>query len=222
MREILNFHVVNNAAGLVPVSLFGNYGNLQDNANATTRYAYATIGAYTPTVGSTVELQYSTPSDPTLRIASTIINTPTTQGIADALNSLNLGLFFVTNYGLGNILESYTQNFVYGYINIYTNGLAATTLLGFLTDAADTLILKINAATVASFSGAVTLSGTYSANVGDTFNVSGTAGAAGLSLYVYQDPDNLLLTNLVVPPATPYSYSWTAVNTKSYRVQTFP
>jgi hypothetical protein len=122
-QETITFNIANTTNGIVPVSILGNPQNPMDNANATTRYAWNVTSLTFGTLNS-ITLQYKGVSQTTFSVAQTTFITQSYQGICDALNTLNLGSFFVTTSGGNTFINNYNQNFVFGQLDIYNASLS--------------------------------------------------------------------------------------------------
>ena len=114
-NETLSFGITNNTNGLVPVSLFGNDGDIQDNSNVTTRYFWDVTS-------------YSYDGNNNLSVVATSGGVTTTfnttysgnnlAGVINALNQLNLGGFFLTTSGGTTYINIYSPNFTFGALTI--------------------------------------------------------------------------------------------------------
>jgi hypothetical protein len=117
-QETITFNIVNNTNGVVPVSILGNPENLMDNANATTQYAWDVTSLTFGTLNSII-LQYKGIFQSTFSVAQTTFITQSYQAICDALNTLNVGSFFITTSGGSTFINNYNQNFVFGQLDIF-------------------------------------------------------------------------------------------------------
>lgn len=210
----------------MPVNLLGGLGITQDNSNATTSYVWD-ITSYVYNSETLIEFQVRVVGTTTWTIASVALGGSTKQDIVNSLNTLPYGSFGLLDTGLNQYIFNYNLLFEFGYINIYNPTIVPTTLQGTLIVGAGANInFLINAVVVANFNVvAVPLPfvGTFNAAVGDTLTLSGNTGiATPYSFWIYQQPDNILLTNLIIPAASPFTYSWVALATKNYVIQTFP
>lgn len=220
-NDILSFTITNTTGSALPVNILGNPSNLADNANATTLYLWD-VTSLVLTTENTIELQYAITGSPTYQTITIPFSGTTRQDVVNALNTLNLGGFGLVLSGGNWFIFNYNLTYQFGYLNIYNPAIVPTTFAGFLTNAGDVLNYEINAVNQVTFAGAVPISGTYNGAVGDTFNINGTSGAGALTLWVYQLPDNILLTNINIGAATPFNFNWVALATKNYSVQSFP
>ena len=220
-KEILNLTIQNTTAGTLPVSLLGNPANLDDNANATTAYFWD-VTSFTLGVENTITIQYAITGSPTYQTATVQFNGTTYQDVVNALNTLGLGGFGVLFSGGNWYIYKYNLIYQFGDLNIYNPAVIPTSFVGNLVDAGDTLAFDINAVNQVTFVGAVPISGTYNASIGDTLTISGTSGAIGYTITLTQYPDNIVLFTQILPPATPYIHNWVAATTKNYIVTATP
>lgn len=126
VRETLTFNIVNNTNGLVPVSILGNPQNVMDNSNATTKYNWDVTSLIWGTQNSII-IEYKGINQTLFSIAQTTFTTQSYQAICDALNTLNLGSFFVTTSGSNTYINNYNQNVVFGQLTI--NSTSTATLI---------------------------------------------------------------------------------------------
>jgi len=122
MKEIVNFAILNTTNGNVPISLFGNNADSMDNANATTQYLWNLTG-FSVTNENNVLVQYSGVNQTTLTYAIASFSGNTLQDVVDALNTLNLGSFFITTSGGNTYINNYNQNLIFSQLNIYAPSL---------------------------------------------------------------------------------------------------
>ena len=119
-KDLININVTNNTNGLIPVSILGNFTDAMDTANATTQYSWNITG-FTITVEQTVTITYRPTNDPNYINVSAPIVTQTLQGVIDALNTLNLGAFFITTSGGSTFINNYNENIVFQQLDIYNS-----------------------------------------------------------------------------------------------------
>ena len=121
--DIITLTINNNTDGNMPlVSLVGNDQDRMDTANATTRYFW-NITTFFFTTENTVIIQYKAVGDTSFSTASAPILGDTFTALINALNTLNLGQFFITTSGGQTILNNYNDNVVFGTLNVtLTNG----------------------------------------------------------------------------------------------------
>jgi len=122
MGELINFNITNNTNSDIPiVSILGNNQDRMDNANATTSYVWD-LTNFTFTNETQVLINYKWSNAPTLSAyqqSIATITTPTFIGLVNALNTLELGSFFISNVGGNTYLNNYNLNVVFGELTIY-------------------------------------------------------------------------------------------------------
>jgi hypothetical protein len=186
--ETLSFGITNNTNGTVPLSIFGNNADPNDNSNVTTRYFWDVTS-------------YSYDGNNNLSVVATsggVSNTYTTTysgnnlaGVVNALNQLNIGSFFLTTSGGSTFMNIYSPNFTFGSLTIGASTIFDTTFVvpspsdgvpystAFLNDGrvvvvgAFTLYGTSNADSIVCFNTDGSIDTTFQTNVGtgcDGFN----------------------------------------------------
>ena len=116
-EQVISFNINNNTNGTIPMSIMGNNTDIMDNSNASTRY-YWDLTGFSLTNEDTITIQYQYTGQSGFSTASVKVQGTTLQSIADALNTLNIGTFFLTSSGGSTFLNNYNQNVAYGSLNI--------------------------------------------------------------------------------------------------------
>lgn len=116
-EEVVSFNITNTTNGSIPMSIMGNNTDVMDNSNASTRYFWDLTG-FALTNEDTITIQYQYSGQSGFSIASVKVQGTTLQSVADALNTLNIGTFFLTSSGGSTYLNNYNQNVAYGSISI--------------------------------------------------------------------------------------------------------
>jgi uncharacterized delta-60 repeat protein len=116
-EEVVSFNITNTTNGSIPMSIMGNNTDVMDNSNASTRY-YWDLTGFSLTTEDTITIQYQYTGQSGFSTASVKVQGTTLQSIADALNTLNIGTFFLTSSGGSTFLNNYNQNVAYGSLNI--------------------------------------------------------------------------------------------------------
>jgi hypothetical protein len=144
MRETVTFNIQNTTNGTIPVSIFGNNADLMDNANASTQYLYNLTG-FTITNENTVQIDYQFVGTTGFTTASTSFSGTTLQDVVNALNTLNLGSFFITTSGGNTYLNNYNNNIIFNNLGIYSSDVYLNYSFNFISAVAyrirDSLIL---------------------------------------------------------------------------------
>lgn len=130
MKEIINFSVTNNTNGEVPVSLLGNNADSMDTSNATTQYAW-NLGTFAITNENTIILQYKGKNDTNFTFATLNFSGTSLSDVINALNTLNLGFFFLTTSGSNSIINNYNDNIVFSVLNILNPSSLSTLTYSF-------------------------------------------------------------------------------------------
>lgn len=131
MREVINFSIANNTNASVPVSLFGNNADQMDTANATTQYSW-NLTSLTITNETQVLIEYRGVNQTTYTSSIATFSGTSLQNVVNALNTLNVGYFFITTIGANSYINNYNLNVVFRTLNIY-NPNDLITLFDFYT-----------------------------------------------------------------------------------------
>ena len=116
--QVLSINIANNTSSdMSLISILGNNQDTMDNNNATTQYGWNLTG-FSITNEDTITLQYKGVTDGTFTTTSIPLNGTTLQSVANALNLLNLGTFFIATSGGNTYLYNYNQNIVFGTLQI--------------------------------------------------------------------------------------------------------
>lgn len=121
--ETLSFGITNNTNGIVPISLFGNNADQNDNSNVTTRY-YWDVTSYS--YDGNNNLSVIATSGGVSNTYSTTYSGNNLAGVVNALNQLNIGAFFLTTSGGFTFINSYTLNYTFGNLTIGNTSLLNT------------------------------------------------------------------------------------------------
>ena len=138
-NETLSFNITNSTNGIIPSSILGNPANPMDNANATTRYAWdvttLTFGPFLQPQNSinSISLQYRGTLQTVFSVASLNVQLQNYQEICNSLNTLDLGVFFVTTSGGSTFINNYNENYVFGNLEIFDNLTANVQFNNFTT-----------------------------------------------------------------------------------------
>lgn len=221
MREVLSFYLTNNTNGLVPVSLFGNNSDPMDNSNATLQYSW-NVSSLTITNEDSVYLQFKSPNDASFSVANISFGGGNLINVVNALNTLNLGSFFITTSGASTFINIYNQNIVFGNLTIYSS---STTTFNYQTILGGTggsgNIIK-NAIIQVNFpSTPLSTSGTISITNGDAMSINGISTNSASNKIDLNRTNNqtgvtTTLFSITPPPLTLFSQSFSVFNGFSY------
>jgi len=217
MVEIINLNITNNTNGFVPISILGNNADPMDNSNATTQYAW-NLGTFAITNENRILIQYRGVNSATYTILNLTFGGTTIQDVCNALNTLNLGSFFVTTSGVNSIINNYNQNVVFGFLTIYsptTTSLNYTWSMSGAGGKAD--ILKNLVSQVSDISPIVT-SGSVSVVAADSIRFDQTASVTlgGTTFSVYNLTTSTYLYNATLSPSSGTSFTFSVVANNSY------
>jgi len=216
MVEIINLNITNNTNGFVPISILGNNADPMDNSNATTQYAW-NLGTFAITNENTILIQFRGVNSGTYTILNVTFGGTTIQDVCNALNTLNLGSFFVTTSGANSIINNYNQNIVFGFLTIYsptTTSLNYTWSMSGAGGKADILRNLVPQVTDVS---PITTSGSVSVVGGDSIRFDQTAtNTLPTTFSVYNLTTSTFLYNVTLPISTGTSFTFPIVTNNSY------
>jgi hypothetical protein len=223
-NKSISFNITNSTNGEIPVSILGNPANPMDNANATTRYnwdvttlPFGSLDSISILYKGVFELSFST--------AQLSFSLQTYQGVCDALNTLNLGVFFVTTSGGSTFINNYNENFVFGQLNIYNSATPQQIFYTFLTTSAggNNNIFK-NAVSQVSVANPIGVNGVINASNGDTINYIGTTPASSSFDIIVSSPSLPYNLYQIYAAGTnlPFFYSFVTSNLYDYSISIEP
>lgn len=224
MKEIINFNIVNTTNGLVPVSLLGNNADQMDTANATTSYVW-NIGTFVPTTENQILIEYKNTGALAFTTTTVSLSEKSTQGIINALNTLNLGFFFATTSGGNTFINNYNQNIVFGIVNVFNSAVPQQVTYSLYTTSigGDNNIFQ-NAVSQLSVLNPTVSNGIINAVNGDTILYSGTTPASN-SFDIFVSSPSLPYNIYQIYAAAinlPFSYSFITANFYDYLITIQP
>lgn len=222
MIETVTFNIQNTTNGTIPLSLFGNNADPMDNANATTRYFW-NVSSLTITNEQSIYIQYKTVGQANFSTATTSFSGNTIQSVVDALNTLNIGSFFITTSGASTFINNYNLNLVFGTLSIYSS---ITTSLSYsitLLSAGGSGNIKRNGVNQITLISPYTNSGTISIVNGDNISINGITTTSINNQILIQQTNNqtgitTTLYTLTPAPTTIFSQSFIVSNGFSYTI----
>lgn len=116
--QVLSINIANNTSSdMSLISILGNNQDTMDNSNATTQYGWNLTG-FSITNEDSITLEYKGVNETNFTTTTIPLNGTTLQSLADALNTLNIGTFFIATSGGNTYLYNYNQNIVFGTLQI--------------------------------------------------------------------------------------------------------
>jgi hypothetical protein len=219
MREVISLNLVNTTNGTVPISILGNNSDAMDTANATTRYQWNLTG-FTITNENTILLQYKT-SGIVYTFAQLSFSGTTIQSICDALNTLNLGYFFITTSGGSTFINNYNNNVAFATLQIFNP--ASTTALNYqfnYSGVSSQVKIYVNAVVQYANGTPNTDSGNIPVVAGDTILLQGdtTAIPTGTNIYIYNITTSSYIYNNTTTSAITFNQTFNISANNSYLV----
>lgn len=171
IEETLSFTITNTTNGIVPISILGNEADFLDNANANTQYQWDITG-FTLTNETQIILQYNNVGQGNYQLVTTSLSGTSLQNVINALNSLNLGVFFITTSGGSTYINNYNNTYAFGTLEILnpsqTASLSYSMNLNLSNDQVD---VYVNAVLTNTFTDPNLSSGTIPVVAGDSVNI---------------------------------------------------
>jgi len=217
MVEIINLNITNNTNGFVPISILGNNADPMDNSNATTQYAW-NLGTFAITNENRILIQYRGVNSAIYTILNLTFGGTTIQDVCNALNTLNLGSFFVTTSGANSIINNYNQNIVFGFLTIYSPTTTSLNYSWSMSGAGGKADILRNLVPQVTDVSPITTSGSVSVVGGDSIRFDQTASVTlgGTTFSVYNLTTSTYLYNATLPPSTGTSFTFPIVTNNSY------
>lgn len=215
MVEIISLNITNNTNGFVPISILGNNADPMDNSNATTKYAW-NLGSFSITNENRILIQYRGVNSTTYTILNLTFGGTTIQDICNALNTLNLGSFFVTTSGANSIINNYNQNVVFGFLTIYSPTTTSLNYSWSMSGAGGKGTILKNLVTQVNDSSPITTSGSVSVVGGDSIRFDQTATTSPTIFSVYNLTTSTYLYNVTLAATISASYTFSIVANNSY------
>ena len=224
MQEQVTFNIQNTTNGTIPLSLFGNNADPMDNANATTRYFW-NVSSLTITNEQSIYIQYKTVGQANFVTATTSFSSNTIQSVVDALNTLNIGSFFITTSGASTFINNYNNNLVFGTLSIYSSITTSLSYVITMVNGGGSATIQKNAVVQATFTPPVTTSGSVSVVNNDAIIFSGTTNSTGNNTIVVEQLNRQtnvttqIVNAFIVGALTPFTYNFNTLNGFSYTIK---
>ena len=220
IKETISVSVTNNTNGEIPVSIFGNNSDVMDNSNATTQYQWNITG-FSITNETILLLEYNTTGSSNYQIVTTSFSGTSLQGIINALNNLNLGVFFLTTSGGSTFINSYNNINSFGTLQIVnTSQPASLTYSMNLNLALDQVDVFVNAVLTNTFTDPNTSSGSIPVVAGDNIvaDFSTSFNLKGTRTFVYNITTGIYLLDATNTISVNLPFPFTIVANNSYLI----
>lgn len=214
-EEILNFSITNNTNGTVPISLFGNNADPMDTSNATTQYSWNITG-FSITNETLILLQYKPSSSSSFQLATIGFSGTSIQNVLDALNTLNLGYFFITTSGANTYINNYNNNVAFSNLQILNVSTTSLTYSWNLVGSGGKAQIYKNAIIQVNDTSPITSSGSVSVVGGDSIQFSETATSNPTTFGILNLTTGVYIQNVTLAPSTGASPTFTITSGNSY------
>lgn len=124
----LTVRATNTTNSVIQMNILGNPTYTNDIANQFIQYQWD-ITSFAFSIETTIYLQYRKVGASTYQLAVVQLPSQDTQGIVDALNSLNLASFYSSTSGGNTFINTYNDTYEFGILNIYYPSIIDPTFL---------------------------------------------------------------------------------------------
>lgn len=216
VAESISVVFTNTTNGSVPVSVMSNPANLADNCNATTQSQWDVTGL-TFSGENFVSVQYGQIGGAYLLFTAPL-TTLTLDGVLDALNTLEIGQFFVTTSGGNTFINNFADGFEFGVLNIYNSVVPQFTFNIETSAAGGNTSVNVNGVNQLNVLNPASQSGTITTASGDYIIVGGTAetNPAGTNVSLINLTNSNVYFSGTVASATPFGTSITVAAGAQY------
>lgn len=178
MKETLSFTIQNNLPYIVPISILGNNANANDNTNSNTRYRWD-FSSYSPTNENFIRIQYRSVNEVSFRTATVPLVDSSINSVLAAINSLNIGTFYLVQSGASTFIENYNSNYVFGNFDVYNPSSLEVGV--FFLNSNGNINVIVNGTTVVSANDSFDSTGSpILVSFGDNITISGNWEALGI------------------------------------------
>jgi hypothetical protein len=214
MIEILNFNIQNTTSGIVPVSFFGNNSDPMDNSNATTQYQWNTSSLVINTENF-VSIQFKSKNDSFYSLANISFGGGNLINVVNALNTLNIGAFFLD---ANNRINNYNDNIQYANLTIYNN--VSNTFVNYsfsFNTSGDSAEIFKNGVSQVIKTAPTNTSGQFNISTGNNILLDIQIGITPTNYFVLNLSTNSYLVNNIIS-STNVGYSFVAQANCSYLI----
>lgn len=219
MQEVISLNIVNNTNGTVPISILGNNSDAMDTSNATTQYQWNLTG-FTITNENTILIQYKPSGSLIYTIYQIGFSGTTIQSVCDALNTLNLGYFFITTSGGSTFINNYNNNIVFATLQIFNP--TSTTELNYqfnYSGVGENTKILVNFVNVFASASPTNTSGNVPIIAGDFIEFQGTANnPLGTNIFIYNITTSTYIYNVTTSALLNFNENFTISANNSYLI----
>ena len=171
--EIISINLQNTTTAVIDVSIMGNPTDLADIPNQTTEYRWNVTGL-TFSGENRISVQYRATSIPDFSIFTAVLQEQSVNGVVSALNTLGIGSFFTFTSGGNTFISNYDNQYIFGVINIYVQGIPQFIYNVNLVGAGGNVLVDVNFVNQLTLNSPVVQSGTITTASGDYIILTGT------------------------------------------------
>jgi hypothetical protein len=220
MNQTLTFNLSNNTTAVIPISILGNNANFNDNTNSNTRFRWD-FSSYVPSTETLLRIEYRSINEVSFKTAIIPLQDSSVNSILNAINSLNIGIFYLDVAGSNTYIQNFNSNYVFGQLDVYNPSSLVVTWS--FNNTGGNIVITQNGNTIVSLSNLG--SGSFPVNFGDAINISGNYQTTAFPptdlatwYFTTNDPAYGGGSSNTIPPSTidPYSVSFTINGVYSY------
>lgn len=171
--ETISINLANTTTAVIDVSIMGNPTDLADVCNATTEYQWNVTGL-SFTTENRVSVQYRASNIADFTLFTEVLQEQSVNGLVSALNTLGIGSFFTYTSGGNTYISNYDNQYVFGVINIFQQGIPQFIYNVNMIGAGGNISIDVNFINQLTLNSPVAQSGTITTASGDYIILGGT------------------------------------------------
>jgi len=213
--EIISLNLQNTTTASIEVSVMGNPTDLADNCNATTEYRWNVTGL-TFAGEDRISIQYRANNIADFSIFTAVLNEQSVNGVVNALNTLGIGSFFTFTSGGNTFISNYDNDYVFGVLNIFIQGVPQFIYNINLSGAGGSVSIDVNFVNQLLLNSPVVQSGTITTASGDYVIVGGTTTNSLTQVVTLQNVTSGSSYYLTQTPSSPFGTAFFAIAGSTY------
>lgn len=203
--EIISINLENTTTAVIDVSIMGNPTDLADVCNATTEYRWNVTGI-TFSTENRVSVQYRASNIVDFTLFTAVLQEQSVNGVVSALNTLGIGSFFTYTSGGNTYISNYDNQYVFGVINIFQQGIPQFIYNVNLVGAGGIVGVDVNFVNQLTLNSPVVQSGAFNTMSGYYLQIGGTTTNSLTQVVTFQNITTGSSYYLgVIAPSSPFS-----------------
>jgi len=197
------------------INVLGNPFNPLDTSNATTQYLW-NLTSFAFTNENLVQIQYKTNNATNYSLFSTTLAAQNLQSVITSLNTLGQGFFNTYTQSGSTFITTYNNNITFGLLNIYSNTIPYLTYSWNLSGGGGKAEILVNAVPQVTDTSPIVTSGNVTLANGNLVQFNQGATTSTTTFSVYNLTTQTYLSQIVRPPGTNGSFTFTSQSGNSY------